>query len=727
MLACFMPFGHQKSIASEYRIQEVPCRSVSDSSRHATEIDRIDQFQLLLNITYIQLWRNEMASSSKPSGTVFPADFEKQAKVRFDALAERENMDFATYLSSEKAEFVRLAALKTDPALEYKPTQGKMTPCGNGDFETALDPAEWQGAYGKIGNALTAGILSGGIADGASNPAAYGGQSHQTWVPSGPDPIVGIINTAAPGSSGAVRIGNAVRGFGTELLSKTFLVTPGMSTISFWYAVVMQNPDGHALSIQPSFSVLVKDTLSGNIVPGAFDFGTGGDVMPADPNNPFLIEVASPVPTAAELWGDQSGNYMTERLLVKDWSCAQIDLSKQVGKVVTIEFVTRDCGWGGHFAYAYIDNFCGSCKGSPTGSISYDCMDSKHCGKGTICFDYELPHAVVQSPVTGSLVTVTGAVEIKLDILQGGSVIHTLTSGPLTTGDRYCFVVDPAAIPGINASLEGFDFTASGDFSITTSAGTTKLGTQQMGRAPDGMILGTNNDYRMTCRSCEEIRAEHDARVQRKCAAKQNTLQNYDCRCPDGSWVAGGCGCDGASKSVGAEHGDCGCGCGGATASVKHDDGLAHVAAQQDKDPCRKFKSCDLTPEISVRWGDSACDCLESDDVEVLCITVCNHFSNLTYADFSIGQIIVTEMDGTPVPTLPDGSASIQLIPSGAICFGDIGPCVSGRKNCVTREVALYTRGAKGKHYRLSFDGVCFTAQHASKTEACFVLPICQD
>jgi hypothetical protein len=674
----------------------------------------------------------KMASNSKASEMVFPTDFEKKVKVKFDALMDNEHADFAAYLSSEKAEFVRLAALKANPALEYKPTQGTMTPCGNGDFEAALDPAEWQGAYGGIGNTLTAGILSGGIADGASNPVSYGGQSHQTWVPPGLDPIVGIINTTAPGSNGAVRIGNAVKGFGTELLSKTFLVTPGMSSVSFWYAVVMQNPIGHALSIQPSFSVLVKDTLSGNIVSGAFDFGSGGYVMQADPNNPFLIKVASPIPTAAALWGNQSGLYMTERLLVKDWSCAQIDLSKQVGKVVTIEFVTKDCGAGGHFAYAYVDNFCGSCKGSPTGSISYDCRDSKHCGKGSICFDYELPHATVTSPTTGGPVTVIGAVEIKLDILQGGSVIHTLTSGPLTTGSRYCFAVDPAAIPGINASLGGFDFTASGDFSITTSGGTTKLGTQHMGRAPDGMILGTNNDYRMACRSCDEVRAEYDAKVQKKCATKKNTLQSYDCRCPDGSWVAGGCGCGGLSASAGAGHGDCGCGCGdkeasGPAASPKHDDAHVQADTREDKDPCRKFEACGLAPEMSVRWGDSACDCLESDDVEVLCITVCNRFSNLTYANFSIGQIVVTEMDGTPVPTLPDGSSSIQFIPSGAICFGDIGPCAPGRQNCVTREVALYTRGAKGKHYRLSFDGVCFTVQHAAKTEACFVLPICQD
>ena len=35
----------------------------------------------------------------------------------------------------------------------------------------------------------------------------------------------------------------------------------------------------------------------------------------------------------------------------------------EVGSQVTIEFVTADCGAGGHWGYAYIDSFCGDCSG----------------------------------------------------------------------------------------------------------------------------------------------------------------------------------------------------------------------------------------------------------------------------------------------------------------------------------------------------------------------------
>lgn len=661
-----------------------------------------------------------MAKEIKTGATELPADFEQKARVQFDAINCPSKKDFPQFLKTAKTEFMRRQAVLANPETAYKPALGSMTACGNGDFEFELSPAEWQGASGALAgqpfgaanlvSALSASFPFAAFTSGLVPGSITSANAHHTWVGAGTDPNV-PISTTAPGSAGAVRIGNqvGVGGNTCSVLSKTFIVSPANAYITFWYAVVMECP--HAAA---SFVVRVTDS-TGNQVPGAFAFESGTNRLTYDASNPT--------------WADLDGATNDGDIVYKDWTCAQIDLSTKVGEAVTVEFIVSDCSVG-RWAYAYIDNFCGSCKGSPTGSISYDCGDSKHCGKGSICFDYELPHATVTSPTTGAPITVTGVVEIKLDILQGGSVIHTFTSGPLTTGNRYCFAVDPAAILGINASLGGFDFTASGHFSITTSAGTTNLGTQHIGRAPDGMILGTNNDYRMACRSCDEIRAEYDAKLKKKCATKKNTLQSYDCRCPDGSWVAGGCGCGGRSASAGAGHGDCGCGgkgTSGSAASPKHDDAHAQADTREGEDPCRKFEACGLAPEISVRWGDSACDCLESDDVEVLCITVCNHFSNLTYANFSIGQIIVTEMDGTPVPTLPDGSPSIQFIPGGAICFGDIGPCAPGRQNCVTREVALYTRGAKGKNYRLSFDGVCFTVQHAAKTEACFVLPICQD
>ncbi|OIO98924.1 MAG: hypothetical protein AUJ92_00535 [Armatimonadetes bacterium CG2_30_59_28] len=286
-------------------------------------------------------------------------DFETRAKRDYDRI-ENPEVTFPHYLELRKQEALRQNQLKKSPQLAYTPVIGQKTPCGNGDFEAGLNPAEWQGAYGLVpanGNPIFSSFTN-GIVSGAINL----GTSRQTVVgPSGTDPNVGIPLTA-PGSTRAVRIGNAVTGAGSELLSKTFTVTAANSLISFWYAVVFQDP-GHVLSNQPSFWVRV--TVSGNYVPGLVNLGNNSDKVVADGSNVFFQKT-------------------TTGLLYKNSTCAQIDLSQQIGKTVTIEFVTEDCTQGGHYGYAYLDNFCGSCAGSPTGSLTFAPSTSSTCGPGQL-------------------------------------------------------------------------------------------------------------------------------------------------------------------------------------------------------------------------------------------------------------------------------------------------------------------------------------------------------
>ncbi len=610
------------------------------------------------------------SKSNKPTGGIpkdpqdesLPRDFEEKAKQRYEKLVKPE-LSLQQHVEHEKREFLRQQALAQNPALKYQPSTGTTTPCGNGNLETTLDAAEWQGAFGQLPLAATnpfAGFTTGLFPGSVANV-----NSHQTWVGTGSDPNV-PIPTTAQGSSGAVRIGNAVAGCGCELLSKTFVVTPTVSTITFWFAVVLQNPQvpPHAPGVQPFFWVRVTDA-SGNIVPGAFDFGNGTDILVADFTNPFF-----------QIGKDAAGN--PNGIVYKDWSCAQIDLSSQIGKQVTVEFVTGDCGLCGHWGYAYIDSFCGDCKGSPTGDITYNCEASTHCGPGRVCFDYELPTAKDPkgNPITGSVV-------ITLGIYQNGALLTQLTSPTLTSGSSFCFNITPGSIPGINTSLGGFDFAATGAFAI----GTTNLGHIKAGSAPDGTTPGQNNDYLIACKTCEEIKKDQEAFLSKNCAHKVNLLPRISCHCPDSP----------------PDKGDCHC-------------------------HCVAVKLPDIKPCISVAWGDSSCDCMETDDVEVLCITVCNCYSNVTFNDLTIGQIKITDMAGNPVPILPDGTPSVQVIPSGPICFGDVGPC-KGRNQpyCVSRELVLYTRGAVGKDYRLSFEGVCFKVFHEFQSEQCFIVKLCQD
>lgn len=147
-----------------------------------------------------------MTIKNDDSKTQFPADFEAQAKLRFEALDAKEGVDFSAFLRSEKVEFQRLAAIQANPALAYKPKLGTMTACGNGDFEKELDPNEWQGAIGPFPDLSAASPLAGFTAGIFSSSMSTDPNGHQSWVGAGPDPIA-PISTTATNSAGAVRLG----------------------------------------------------------------------------------------------------------------------------------------------------------------------------------------------------------------------------------------------------------------------------------------------------------------------------------------------------------------------------------------------------------------------------------------------------------------------------------------------------------------------------------------
>ena len=81
--------------------------------------------------------------------TPLPADFEKQAKTRYDKLTNAE-VSYEQFLFRETEELQRLRAIEADRSLAYKPSIGTMTPCGDGTLEESLNLAEWQGAYGTL-------------------------------------------------------------------------------------------------------------------------------------------------------------------------------------------------------------------------------------------------------------------------------------------------------------------------------------------------------------------------------------------------------------------------------------------------------------------------------------------------------------------------------------------------------------------------------------------------
>lgn len=145
-----------------------------------------------------------------------------------------------------------------------------------------------------------------------------------------------------------------------------------------------------------------------------------------------------------------------------------------------------------------------------------------------------------------------------------------------------------------------------------------------------------------------------------------------------------------------------------------------------DNIECKSLKVPAIKPCISIRWGDSDCDGLETDDFEVMCISVCNCYSNLNFKNFSIMMLEVVDQNGDPVQTLPDGSPSVQIYPIGPHCFGDIPPCGGEEPNCVTREFVVKTCGAVEGDYEIRLSGICFDVSAHINTSDCLKLTLCK-
>jgi len=129
-----------------------------------------------------------------------------------------------------------------------------------------------------------------------------------------------------------------------------------------------------------------------------------------------------------------------------------------------------------------------------------------------------------------------------------------------------------------------------------------------------------------------------------------------------------------------------------------------------------------IEPWVTISWGDSKCDCIESDDTEIMYLTVCNPYSNLTLSNVSIQQVIVVDGDGKAVAKLPNGDPCIELVPLGPYYFGDILP-----GSCISRQFLMRLRGALGGKHRILLRGICFDACVHGDNDGCFAFDVCKD
>jgi hypothetical protein len=355
--------------------------------------------------------------------------------------------------------------------------------CANSDFENGLDQNEYTGAYGFWYGNLNVDPFSTYIDIGFNSGSLYSSDSHQTIVnkSGGTDPITGISVVPSGGGNQSLRLGNAINGYGTEILAKTIVVDPAQTILGFYYALVFEDPN-HQFQEQPAFSVRVYDCATGLQLPSTVcDLGNGSNIAVSDARNPFF----------------KSLNFNS--IAYRDWSRAQINLSAYVGKTVTIMFTNKDCGLGGHWGYTYLDNLFGTGCPDPDpvdgpttqGFIKLGTVST--CGKGNICLKYGLPFK------TTSSVTTLGDMTLSLDIYQNNALVKTIKSPKITTNSSdgsYCFSIDPATL-GLNTSLGGFDYAATAAFNLSGFP----LSPAFVGNPPGGITAGVNNDYLLVCAS----------------------------------------------------------------------------------------------------------------------------------------------------------------------------------------------------------------------------------
>lgn len=172
------------------------------------------------------------------------------------------------------------------------------------------------------------------------------------------DQYGGFPVIAPGGGSYSMRVGNNTNGGQTEKARFYIHIPPGSDQYSliYRYAVVFQNPTGHG-GVEPQFVVTVFDSA-------ATALAGGTPVLVHDPACSYFRYIAGSVPgfITNSTCGTCSPPSTGEVVQYKPWATATVDLSGLAGTTVGIDFMSVDCGLGGHFAYGYIDMSCGLFK-----------------------------------------------------------------------------------------------------------------------------------------------------------------------------------------------------------------------------------------------------------------------------------------------------------------------------------------------------------------------------
>ncbi|MGP8215687.1 MAG: PKD domain-containing protein [Bacteroidia bacterium] len=222
------------------------------------------------------------------------------------------------------------------------------TPCDNIGFENGT-LSGWTGCYAQNTSTNTTFSTSapvctgpyGAVTQADYDPTTNGFKANPDYQleimsGTGTDPITGYPVVCPNGGKYSCRIGDStVAGSQVAILENTFLVTPATCNFTYYYSVILQNPN-HKRGQQPLFNLTM--------------FDQNGDTIP------FCGQYA--VVSGPGLPGYDSVMYNSAMTYYKPWTTVFLPLQKYIGQCVSVKVEVSDCEPGGHFGYAYFDAEC---------------------------------------------------------------------------------------------------------------------------------------------------------------------------------------------------------------------------------------------------------------------------------------------------------------------------------------------------------------------------------
>jgi hypothetical protein len=250
--------------------------------------------------------------------------------------------------------------------------QNNYAQCPNGNAEQGTLNL-WQGASGTADNVINNFTSNFGECDAIKiiNPPIL-----QETTINGSD-IYGNFSSPREGNY-AFRLGDNIANKRKHSMFYRIKITPTNAHLKFRYATVLNTYD-HKIEDQASFRCfmnLTKQTLLYPHLPAFISHTTFDSLDKKLFNRTFIGFSADTIDTRLTL--SPQGAY-GGKVLYKNWECVEYDLTEFVGQDALIFFMTTDCSYGGHFAYAYID---GLCENYPT-FANFTLNTFKTCNNGS--------------------------------------------------------------------------------------------------------------------------------------------------------------------------------------------------------------------------------------------------------------------------------------------------------------------------------------------------------